>query len=55
MPGYLDDRRNTVAFLGDVGNEGGPSLYDLLQGHLHFDDADVAVLEREQRLEQIKP
>ena len=46
MPGYLDDRRDTVALLGDVGDEGGPSLYDLLQGHLHFDDADVAVLER---------
>ena len=49
MPGYLDDRRDTVALLGDVGDEGGPPLYDLLQGHLHFDDADVAVLERKSR------
>ena len=45
VPGYLDDRRDTVALLGDVGDEGGPPLYDLFQGHLHFDDADVAVLD----------
>ena len=45
MSRYLDDRRDAVALLGDVGDKRSPSLYDLLQRYLHFDDANVALLQ----------
>ena len=49
MSRYLDDRRDAVPLLGDIGDERGPSLYDLLQRHLHLDDTDVAVLKAVER------
>ena len=47
MSRYLDDRRDAVSLLGDVGDERGPPLYDLPQRYLRFDDANVAVLQRQ--------
>ena len=45
MSRYLDDRGDAVTLLGDVGDKRGPPLYDLLQRHLHFYYANVAVLQ----------
>ena len=49
MSRYLDDRGDAVPLLSDVGDERGPPLYDLLQRHLHFDDANVTILQSKSR------